>query len=153
MMLGRPVPWGMAIALALGVVCVRAASADLEAARAEANLEKRSKLALDNAQAALKAARAAYNKGDNAAAAAALEEVRESVELAQDSLKQTGKDPRSHPKYFKQAEITTRDLLRKMETFQQEMSYVDRPMVDGAKARVQQVHDELLIGLMEGKKR
>jgi hypothetical protein len=150
---GRPVLWGMAITLGLGAVGVRAASADLGAARAEANLEKRSKLALDNAQAALKAARAAYDKGDNAAVDAALEEVRQSVDLAQDSLEQTGKNPRDHPKYFKQAEITTRDLLRKMETFQQEMSYVDRPLVEGVKARIQQVHDELLVGVMEGKKK
>lgn len=150
MMLGRPVRWGMALALAL---CVQAAGADLGAAKAEANLEKRSKLALDNAQAALQAARAAYNQGDNAAAAAALEEMRQSVDLARDSLEQTGKNPRGHPKYFKQAEITTRDLLRRMETFQQEMSYLDRPMVEGAKTRVQQVHDDLLIGLMEGKRK
>ena len=153
MTLGRPVPWGMAIALALGAICVQAARADLGAARAEANLEKRSKLALDNAQAALKAARSSYNTGDAAAAAAAIEEVRQSVDMARDALQQTRKNPRDHPKYFKQAEITTRDLLRKLETFQQEMSYVDRPMVDGAKARVQQVHDELLIGLMEGNKK
>lgn len=145
--------WGMALALALGAVTIRAAGPDLEAARAEPNLEKRSKLALDNAEAALKAARAAYNKDDAAAAAAALEEMRQSVDLARDSLKQTGKDPRSHPKYFKQAEIATRDLLRKMETFQQEMSYLDRSLVDGAKTRVQQVHDELLMGLMEGNKK
>jgi len=150
---GRPVRWGIAFALALGAVCVRAAGADLAAARAEANLEKRSKLALDNAEAALKEARAAYDKGDDAAAAAALEEMRQSVDLARDSLEQTRKNPRNHPKYFKQAEITTRDLLRKMETFQQEMSVLDRPMVDSSKARVQQVHDELLIGLMEGNKK
>jgi phosphoglycerate-specific signal transduction histidine kinase len=143
----------MAAALALGAVGVRAAGADLEAARAEANLEKRSKLALDNAQAALKAARAAYDKGEDAAVAAALAEMRQSVDLAHDSLQQTGKNPRGHPKYFKQAEIATRDLLRRMETFQQEMSYQDRPLVDGVKARVQQVHDELLIGLMEGNKK
>jgi hypothetical protein len=143
----------MAITLALSAVCLRAAGADLEAARAEPNLEKRSRLALDNAQAALKAARAAYDKSDDAAAAAAIEELRQSVDLARDSLHQTGKDPRSHPKYFKQAEITTRDLLRKMDAFQREMSFGDRGLVDGAKARVQQVHDELLMGLMEGNKK
>src|SRR5664280_740856 len=103
---GRPFVLGMAIALALGASSARAASADLAPARAEANLEKRSKLALDNAEAALKTARAAYNKSDNAGAAAAVEELQQSVNLAQDSLKETGKNPRSHPKYFKQAEIT-----------------------------------------------
>jgi len=152
-MIVRPVRWGMALALALGAFCIQPASADLGAAKAEPNPEKRSKLALDNAQAALHAARAAYNQGDNAAAAAALGEMRQSVDLAYDSLEQTGKNPRSHPKYFKQAEISTRDLLRRMETFQQEMSYLDRPLVDGAKARVQKVHDDLLMGLMEGRRK
>ena len=33
------------------------------------------------------------------------------------------------------------------------MSYTDRPLLDRVKARVQQVHDELLLGLMEGKKK
>ena len=33
------------------------------------------------------------------------------------------------------------------------MSYLDRPMLDKLKARVEQVHDELLLGVMEGKKK
>jgi hypothetical protein len=33
------------------------------------------------------------------------------------------------------------------------MSYTDRALLDKVKARVQQVHDELLLGLMEGKKK
>ena len=43
----------------------RAARADLKQALAEPNLEKRSQLALNNATAAYKAARAAYEKGEN----------------------------------------------------------------------------------------
>jgi hypothetical protein len=33
------------------------------------------------------------------------------------------------------------------------MDYTDRPLLDQVKARVQQVHDALLLGLMEGKRR
>ncbi len=79
--------------------------------------------------------------------------MQESVELAYDSLKSTGKDPRKSPKWFKQAEIHTRDLLKKVETLQYDLNFQDRPALDKAKARVQQVHDELLTGLMEGKKK
>ncbi len=140
-------------ALALAMAFSAPLRADLKSAQAEPNLEKRSKLALENAGAALKAARAAYNKGDNGQAASAADEVRASVDLAFESLQQTGKNPRSHPKYFKQAEIETRDLLRRLDSFQQEMSYADRPMLDKVKARIQQVHDELLMGLMEGKRK
>jgi hypothetical protein len=31
------------------------------------------------------------------------------------------------------------------------MDFADRPLLDKVKARVQQVHDALLLGLMEGK--
>lgn len=127
--------------------------ADLKRAMAEPNLEKRSQLALDNAAAMYQAARTAYQNGDAAKAAAAIAEVQESVDLAYTSLTDTGKNPRKSPKWFKKAEIETRDLLRKLDSLQQEMSFDERPMVEKAKARVQQVHDDLLLGLMEGKKK
>ena len=127
--------------------------ADLQRAMSEPNLEKRSQLALDNAAAAYKNARAAYDKGDLEAVSAAIKEVQESVDLAHASLTKTGKDPRKNPKWFKRAEITTRDLLRRLESFQQEMSFSDRPLLDACKTRVTQVHDELLVGLMEGQRK
>ena len=127
--------------------------ADLKPALAEPNLGKRSKLALDNAAVALKAARAAYAAGDSEKVAAAAAEIQQSVDLAYDSLMKTGKNPRNSPRWFKPAEISTRDLSRKLETFQRDMDYADRPLLDKVKARVQQVHDELLLGLMEGKRK
>ena len=125
--------------------------ADLGQIRAESNPEKRAKLALDNASAAYKTAREAYDKGETKAVTSAIQEIQESVELAFTSLKSTGKDPRRSPKWFKKAEIDTRDLLRHLDAFEHDMSFDDRPMLQAAKAKVQEVHDELLIGLMEGK--
>jgi hypothetical protein len=127
--------------------------ADLKTALAEPNLGKRSKLALDNAAVALKAAREAYGNGDNQAAAAAAGEIQQSVDLAYDSLMKTGKNPRNSPRWFKSAEIATRDLSKKLDSFQRDMDYTDRPLLDQVKARVQQVHDALLLGLMEGKRK
>jgi hypothetical protein len=118
----------------------------------EQNLEKRSNLALENAAAALKQARAAYDKGDNDEVAKDAAEVLESVNLASTSLKESGKDPRRSI-WFKKAEISTRDLSRRIQDFQDEMSYVDRPMLDKLKTRVQEVHDDLLMGVMEGRKK
>ncbi len=143
----------LAVALGAGLAFAGVLRADLARARAEPNLEKRSGLALENAVAQYQAARAAYDKGDNDRVAAAVAEIQESVDLAYASLKATGKDPRRSPKWFKRAEISTRDLLRKMDAFQQEMSFADRSILDKTKARVQQVHDDLLLGLMEGKKK
>jgi hypothetical protein len=136
-------------------VCLAPAAlqADLQKARAESNLEKRSSLALANAAAAYQAARSAYQKGDNDAVAAAAAEILESVDLAHTSLTQTGKNPRKSPKWFKKAEIETRDLSRKLESLEQEMSFTERPVLEKVKARVQQVHDDLLLGLMEGKRK
>ena len=129
------------------------ARADLDQVRAEPNLEKRSKLALDNASTALKDAREAYNAGDLTAAAAKVDEIEQSVGLAFTSLVQTGKNPRKSPRWFKQAEVETRQLGRRLEDFQQQMSFSDRTILDKARAKVQQVHDDLLTGLMEGKKK
>ena len=137
--------------VALSTVCAATLQADLKRARAEANLEKRSQLALENAMQAYQGARAAYEKGETAKVTEAVAEIEESVQLAGDSLRETGKDPRRNPKYFKKAEIGTRDLLRKLDNFQQEMDFTERPALDKVKAAVQQVHDDLLLGLMEGK--
>jgi len=142
-----------AIFSALVLLVAGAARAELAQARAEPNLEKRSKLALENAEVVLKAAREAYRAGDNADAAKKVSEVEESVDLAYTSLTETGKNPRKSPKYFKQAEMQTRELSRKLDDFQHEMSYNDRTSLDKIKLRVQEVHDELLTGLMEGRKR
>jgi hypothetical protein len=125
--------------------------ADLKQAMAEHDLGRRSKLALDNAEAALKAARKAYEQGDGEVVLAAIVEIQESVDLAMESLTKTGKNPRNSPRWFKQAEIQTRDLLKRLDTFQHDMSFADRPGLDKVKARVQEVHDGLLLGLMEGK--
>jgi hypothetical protein len=145
----RAIPAVLLLALGLAPL----ARADLKAALAERDLGKRSKLALVNANAALKTARDAANRGDTARLKDAAAEIRDSVDLAYDSLESTGKDPRKSPKWFKNAEIQTRELLKKMETLQQDLGFQDRPLLDPLKARLQQVHDELLMGLMEGKKK
>ena len=141
----------MLLMLAAAAAAPVAAHADLKTAMAEPDLGKRSKLALDNANAALKSAREAYNNDQKEQLSAAVNEIVDSVNLASESLKATGKNPRKSPKWFKQAEIATRDLLKKMETLQHDMSFDERGVLDKAKTRTQEVHDELLLGLMEGK--
>ena len=138
-------------AVAIGLVGTGPLQADLKRAQAENNLEKRSQLAMDNAVSQYQVARKAYDQGENERAAAAIAEIMESVNLAYTSLTKTGKDPRKSSKWFKKAEMETRDLVRKLDSFQQVMGFTDRPMLDQVKARVQQVHDDLLLGIMEGK--
>jgi hypothetical protein len=127
--------------------------AGLDQVRAEPNLEKRSALAMDNAMAALKEARAAYNAGDVGRATEKVKEIEESVDLAYSALEKTGKDPRRSPKWFKHAEIQSNELLRSIEGLEHDMSLDDRAILEKTKERVQQVHDSLLAGLMGGKRK
>jgi hypothetical protein len=127
--------------------------ADLAQAQAEPNLEKRSRVALENAERALKASRHAYTAGDVKEAASLLDELGESVELAEKSLEATGKDPIKSPKYFKSAEIKTGALVRGIDAFSRDMSVDDRPMAEKIREKVQETHDRLLQGIMVGRKK
>ena len=84
---------------------------------------------------------------------ASLEEVSASVEFAYDSLQQTHKVPSKSPKYFKRAEIQTRELLRRIDDFRAQMSVDERETIDKVRATVQKVHESLLEGIMSGKKK
>ena len=106
-----------------------------------------------NAFDALTQARTAYDRGENAQVETWAKKIGESVELAETSLHETGKNPRKSPKWFKRAESSTRELLRRLDAFQQAMDVTDRPLLDAVKAKVQQVHDDLLEGVLEGKEK
>ncbi|HEX3879143.1 MAG TPA: hypothetical protein VHW24_19300 [Bryobacteraceae bacterium] len=143
----------LAVAAVLAIGFASGGQADLKKAMAEPNLEKRSKLALENAKAAYQAARDAYAKDDLDQVKAFAAEIDESVDLAFQSLEQTGKNPRSSPRYFKHAEQETSQLVRRLDGFQQDMGYEERSLLEKTKAHVQKVHDDLLLELMEGKKK
>jgi|GEM_PF-443210 phosphate uptake regulator len=121
---------------------------DLTAARADRNLERRSDKALDNAVRILAIAKQRYAAGDLQGTHAAIEEVRDSVELSFKSLRETGKDPRKSPKHFKRAELMTRQLLRRLRDFQLEMAVEDRQQVEAVRDYVREVHEKLLAGIL-----
>jgi hypothetical protein len=123
-------------------------AADLSRALAEPNLEKRSRLALQNAEAALRRAADAYQAGKWEETQRALEEVRQSVEVSYAALKATGKNPRRSPKHFKHAEGRTRNLLKRLEDLRQQFSIEDRPHIETVASYVQKIHDELLGGIL-----
>jgi len=127
-------------------------SEDLAHVQSEGNPERRSRAALDNAEEAVRSAHESYVKGDVASTSARLEEVEQSVELADSALKQTGKNPSRNPKYFKQAELKSRGLLRRLDAFREEMSVADRETMDRVIGTVQRTHDAWLDGIMGKKK-
>ena len=123
---------------------------DLSTIRNEPNLEKRSDLALEFANSALDSARDAVNAGDSAKVQAALAEVRQSVELSWHSLADSGKYARNN-NFFKRAEVRTRALLRRLDGLRDTSGVDDKPAIEKVRARVADVHDELIQGIM-GKK-
>ncbi len=69
------------------IIAVCSAVAGLPEVKSEPNLERRAKLALENADHALSAARAAYAKQDTSSTTASLKELEESIVVAQGALR------------------------------------------------------------------
>ncbi len=135
------------------LLTVYSAMAGLPEVRSEPNPERRAKLALENADAALTAARDAYAKQDNSLTAASLKELEDSVELARQSLEETGKDPRRRPKAFKYGESHTRELIRRLDSLENVMDIDDRKLLEPAKNKLREVNEAWLLGIMTGHKR
>jgi hypothetical protein len=125
---------------------------DLASVQQEPNLEKRNQLAMEFANSALDAARTAYQANDMDKTRASLDEVGDAVTLAYDSLKQTGKEARRDPKFFKRTELATREMLRRMEGMSESMSFGDRSLLNKVRDRVAAIHDNLLQDIMAKKK-
>ncbi len=139
----------IAVAAFLALVCAGTLRADLAKAKAERNLGRRSRLALDNASAQFRAASQAYKTGGNwETATAALNELRDSVDLAYAALKETGKKPRESGDY-KNLEIKTRALLKNLKDLLQTLGVDERDEVAPIVADVERVHDEVLESIME----
>jgi hypothetical protein len=124
---------------------------DLDAVRKEPNAEKRSELAMKNADTALSAVRDAAQKGDDAALKLALDELRESVDLAQQSLQASNTNPRKS-RFYKRAEQSAGQLLRRFESLLQTVSVVDQEIIKAGRDHVSDIHDQLLTDIMEKKK-
>ncbi len=138
----------------VGVLLLTAAAqaADWAAVKAEPVPEKRSEQAVAYADQALQQAKAAWRAGDAAAFNGRLGEIRDAVDLCLSSLQETGRPPHKLLKWYKGAELKTRELSRRLEAFALEVGIEDRPAVDKVNQRVQTVHEELLLGALSRKK-
>ncbi len=144
------------IAVAAAVLLLVAAPAglwaDLAKARAQPNLERRARLALENAALQLRLASQADKSGDWAKTKEALAELGESVDLAYLSLKQTGKNPRNSGQ-FKNLEVKIRGLLKNLEEFRRTLDFEQREELAPLVEHLRQVQDEVLLSVMTPKKR
>jgi hypothetical protein len=125
--------------------------ADLEEIKEDTNLQRRSRKALENADAVLDKAREAYRKGDGSTMDQAFQEIIASVELAYQALVERGRDPRKNAQPYKRGEIKTRELLRRLTTFREEMSYMDRDRIASVIEAVDKIHGNFLRDVMGGR--
>ena len=146
--MNRPLP----LLLLLIVVSCTSTALDLETIRKQPNLEKRSELALANADAALDRARDAYQKGEDTIFRTSLAEADDSIALSKQSLDESGKNARKSPKYFKRAEIGIRRLSRRLDNLRIEVSVEDRPVVEPVFSRALKLQEEILLAIMGKKK-
>jgi hypothetical protein len=127
------------------------AFADIAAVKAEPDLNRRSELALMNADEKIDEARQAYQAGNQAVEEADMQEVAESVTLCYQSLEKTRSEPRKS-KYYKRAELKVSALMRRLSGFRDEVSFDFRPNVDSVLKRLSDIHDELLSDIMSKRK-
>ena len=139
--------------VAVSLMWCTIASADLNEVLAEPKLERRSEMALANADAELDRARAAYSSGKSDEFKSAINEAVRSVEVSHESLIATGKAARRHPKYFKSAEQKTRNLLKRLTTLENEVSLEDREFVEKARKQVESINDDLVMQIMTKRKK
>ena len=127
------------------------AFADIAAVKSEPDLERRSELALASADKEMDAARQGYNAGDEKAEQQALGEVRELVDISYDALEHSNRAPRKS-KYYKNAELKLNALLRRLNSFRDQVNVESRAAVEAVIKRVSDVHDEVLAAIMSKQK-
>jgi hypothetical protein len=128
------------------------ASLNLDQIRSDPNLEHRAHSAIEYSSVAERNSEAAYSKGDLDAVRAELKNMQDAIELAKQSLEQTGKSPQKHPGPYKFGELRTEEMIVRLGDLQHKMDADERPMVDGPKAKVEEVHDAWFDGIMSKKK-
>lgn len=69
-----------------------------------------------------------------------------------DDLFNTGRDPRKKPKGFKETEIKLREFQRRLEDLRLTIPLEDREPIEKIRARVVEIHEQFLNGLMRVKR-
>lgn len=138
--------------LALLALCGCSFATGLDAVKSEPNAEKRAKAALEFANVAITESRTAYLDSEYDKALTALGEVRTAADLALESLDATGKNARRSPKPFKDAEKRINEMIRRLDSLENDFGLDDRSAVQAVKGRLHEIHDELIVRIMGKKK-
>jgi hypothetical protein len=120
---------------------------------AERDLVPKARLEIRLADMLLEQSRKQYADGDDDKGEAALNEMMAATEQAYQHLFATHRDPRSKPAGFKDTEIRLREFVRRLEDLRISLALDERPPLDKAIARLRDMHDDLLSGIMRVRKR
>jgi hypothetical protein len=119
---------------------------------AEQDLQKRSELALQEADEEISAAAKAYSPGASTKDFEKhLVDAGELAQLSLKSLQDSGKRARKQPKYFKRAELKLRGLMRRLDSLEKDVLVDDRPPVKKVKSVFTEVHEQILLDIMSPK--
>jgi hypothetical protein len=124
----------------------------IDQVKAESNPEHRARAAVDFAVAAERSAETAFSGGDMKNVGALLNTMKESMEIARDSLIASKKTPGRDPGLYKYAEQRSREILVRLEDLERRMFSDDRDLMTAPKSSVQEIHDAWFEGIM-GRKR
>jgi len=138
----------MTVLLTLFLLFAAPAPISLDQVRAEHDLERRAKAAIDFAATAERNAEAAFSNGNMQDVVAQLNTMKESMEITRASLVASRKTPGRNPQLYKYFELRTHELLIRLEDFERRLFLEDRDVVAVPKARVQEIHDFWFDGIM-----
>lgn len=138
--------------LALFLTMMPLMYAGLPDVKAEPNPDRRAELALLNGGEAIEAAKKFYSEGFIDKFHASLQEVKDSVALAYDSLTSGTKPLAKNAKRGKKAEQLTKQMIRRLDGLRLQVSGEDRVRVEEVQKSVSEIHDQLLSGILERKK-
>ena len=134
------------------VLLAQAPPGSLDQIRTDPNLEHRARTAIEFAVLSERNAESNYSKGDMAGVGAELKAMAAAIELAQQSFQQTGKSPMRHPGPYKFGELKTQEMLVRLGDLDHRMEPDERPMLEGPRAKLQEIHDLWFDGIMSKKK-
>lgn len=141
----------MRLYLALLLTPLFLSAMDLASIAQEPNLERRSQLSLEYATTTCTTLKDAYEKGDGGAWRKNLRDISDASDLSKDSLAASGKIARKDPRAFKRAELSLRQVLRRLEGFRDFVGAQDRAAVEEVRDHLEAIHDDLLKQIMARK--
>ncbi len=125
--------------------------ADLASIKENPAADKRALLALDHAGKTLSNIRENLAKTNLTSLKVQLDEFSAAMELTVDSLAATGKSPAKSPNLFKKTEMQLRIYMRKLKTLEHDLNVEERPLITPVIARVEEIQDNLVQGIMKKK--